>query len=169
MFYFGDIHRPAVQTAKAEITWARAEHINLPQHLTCRRQHDHGALAVACDVKIAGRITAHAVKAVIGKLPQQPLVRHAAIWLDVKHPHIALHTFVHVQPLAVRAHLHAIGRSHIRRQPRGGAVRINPPQLTGLRLPVRIAGVQRAIGRDSKVVRLVHHRLMRQHSHGPRG
>ena len=105
----------------------------------------------------------------IGKLPQQPLVGHTTVRLDIEYPHIALHTFVHVQPFAVRAHLHAIGRAHVRCQPRGGAIGINPPQLAGLRLPVRIAGVQCAVGRDGKVVGLVHHRLMGHHRHGPRG
>src|SRR5262249_28428624 len=143
-----DIDRAAVRTAEADVARLFPEHVDLTHHLTLRRQHGHGALAVAGDVEVAVDVAAHAVEAVVVKLLEQALVRQGTVLADVEGPDVALDALVDVERLAVGADLDAIGRPHLLGGEGDLAAGVHAPDLTGALAPVGVAGVEGAVGGD---------------------
>jgi len=97
-----------------------------------------------------------------GNLRQEPLLAERAVRTDRKGPDVPLHAFVDVERRAVRTQVDAVGRAEPLREEHDGAVGVDPPELPRAGLPVRVAGVERAVGGDREVIGLVHPRLVRE-------
>src|SRR5207247_2210253 len=77
-----------------------------------------------------------------------------------EYPYVTLNALVHKEVLSVRADLYPIGGTHVRRFEVCLTLLVDPPDLSGAFLPVRVAGVEGTVRRDREVVRLVHLRLV---------
>lgn len=160
MFDFRDINGPPIGASKTEVGWACAEHINLGQDLSVRLHFYHGSLAVPSDVEVALLVAAHAIEAVVRKLPDQSFLRQSSVLLDRECPDVALQTLIDVQRAVVRADFDAIGRAEFGRQTRDVAAAVDPPQLSAAVTPVGIAGIQHTVTIDGQVVGLIHAVIM---------
>src|SRR5436309_5677168 len=99
----GDVDSAAIRPAKAEVAGKSAQDGDLAQDLALGGDFDDGTFPVAGDVQVAVHVGAHSVKAVVGKLDEQPLVRQGVFRSDRECPDVPLDALVDIERFPVRA------------------------------------------------------------------